>query len=640
MAKKNKQDTTPQLGYFLKYRHWKDAIRLLEYQLELKKTNRHFNTISMFYYERLGEQVKHVGTKSYFKKRVANNLFYGLEDEFAILPYPVPKSNLGLRNYKFLTYPMRITYYAVGVYLLQVAQDILDYHRRQQHVFSQYGGHIRLDEASGKLNLRYDSVWYKPHYKAFRSRVRRELKGDVDKRAIIHVDVQNFYDEIAIPKLMQLLKAFVKPSVQQHTRFDSVTQSQIASFFSFLANGKSGIPQADNDIVSSLIGHLYLAFGDIIIDQLLRSGEQLLQAYDIIRFADDMYVSITFKDDVSLATMESFLGELASKIADSLYVSLGLRLNTKTRLYWLRDPRDIEDFKRNLKRVSPGYEIPDDDKEDPNKKIGRILDQLEKLKRSSIDPTFSQRRDLDEEVLKDIYDKVVDQLFSKDSNIRRLKLLFEGFNFDLVNAQPREIMIILLRDTSARERFEQFLLAKENLTTRDVSLIVTFLCQTNFESNEVLGVLRKSGQMQPIVKVFEKNDPSSQSPGYFGMSAEKVLRLSDKPRVIDQIKLRVIAERKGDFSVALNHLLNELQAACQEFDGRNIAERDYDANRVIEFLDSRGTSYETRLKIRNLFDRRNKNPVSHADSLAWPVDETEYNEYHRFVGNSLSMLLQ
>ena len=93
--------TTPALEYFLEYHHWTNAIKLLSYQLELKKENKHFHKFSMFYYEKLQDQSMSVASADYFRHRVANNLFYGLAKEFAILTYMVPKSNLGLRRYRF-----------------------------------------------------------------------------------------------------------------------------------------------------------------------------------------------------------------------------------------------------------------------------------------------------------------------------------------------------------------------------------------------------------------------------------------------------------------------------------------------------------------------------------------------------------
>jgi hypothetical protein len=112
---------TPQLGYFLKYCYWQNACKLLEYQLSLKAKNKHFNTLNMFYYERINKQDKNrLQDKIYFNQRVSNNLLYGLGKEFAIYSYPIPKSNLGLRKYSFFTYPMRIAWYAVGLYLAKL----------------------------------------------------------------------------------------------------------------------------------------------------------------------------------------------------------------------------------------------------------------------------------------------------------------------------------------------------------------------------------------------------------------------------------------------------------------------------------------------------------------------------------------
>ena len=79
----NQSNDVLQLGYFLNYRHhWLEGLELLRYQLEMKKENRHFNTLEMFYYEKLEEFFDKLESKEYFKTRIVNNLFYGLR-EFA-----------------------------------------------------------------------------------------------------------------------------------------------------------------------------------------------------------------------------------------------------------------------------------------------------------------------------------------------------------------------------------------------------------------------------------------------------------------------------------------------------------------------------------------------------------------------------
>jgi hypothetical protein len=88
----------------------------------------------MISYQKLGNDVVQLEAEEYFYKKVACNLFFGLEEEFAIIPYVVPKAGLGLRNYKFLTYPMRAVYYAVGLYLVKLSDEYLKnfYRKRKQ----------------------------------------------------------------------------------------------------------------------------------------------------------------------------------------------------------------------------------------------------------------------------------------------------------------------------------------------------------------------------------------------------------------------------------------------------------------------------------------------------------------------------
>ena len=49
----NNPSSASELGYFLKYRHWLQALKLLKFQLKRKKVNRHFNKLELCYYERL-----------------------------------------------------------------------------------------------------------------------------------------------------------------------------------------------------------------------------------------------------------------------------------------------------------------------------------------------------------------------------------------------------------------------------------------------------------------------------------------------------------------------------------------------------------------------------------------------------------
>src|SRR3990167_3671536 len=204
-------DDSTTLGHFLTFSLWREALKLLNFQIANQENNKHFKTLSMIYYKIMGGAIGDLETEQYFEKKVANNLFYGLEREFAILPFVVPKSGLGLRNYKFLTYPMRALYYAVGLYILKLSEEFLEnfFKRRQQRIRSYYGGGIYFKK--DELQVTKNNIYFKLYYKKFRNQIRSEASKDIDRKIIIRLDLQDYYDEISISTLLELLSRYIKP---------------------------------------------------------------------------------------------------------------------------------------------------------------------------------------------------------------------------------------------------------------------------------------------------------------------------------------------------------------------------------------------------------------------------------------------
>ena len=636
----NQNSDMPQLGYFLDYdRHWVEALKLLKFQLETKKENRHFNTLEMFYYEKLKEYFEKLEGEEYFNTRIVNNLFYGLK-EFAVVPYTIPKSNLGLRRYNFMTCPMRVLYYAVGLYLLELSQEYTEkYYESHKRIRADYGGDLCFE--GDQLNLKLNSVYYQSHYKKFRKSLRQKIKGNPQRKVIIYLDIANYFDELSISKLLDLLETHVKSSIQREMRYDFTTQAQLISFFDFVSGGTSGIPQSDNNVISSFIGHLFLVFADSFLDEELRAHNDSVKSYTITRYMDDIYISITFREQDN-DLRNQFLNSLTPRISDCLYENLGLRLNPKTRLFDLEKEKDKQELEKKLKKVSQGIEIADEEnKEQPADKITNIFKQLRKLKNSSIDPHFQGHRELEEEVLKEVYDEKVQQMLKKSTNKSRLKRIFVNygsFDFELVNAYPLPIIILILECDDVLKKFEKFLLSKEDLTSRDVYLILSYLCQIEFDQAELLELLKRSPQMKEVMEIFEDSLPPKLI-GYYGLRAERVSKIAE-PNVTEQIRLRVLCELKEEYSVALNHLLNEIQAICYVLDKGAKSTKKYEADQVATFLRNQNVSHKTHTQIRNLFDRRNKSPVSHADPTAWTVTKDEYVNYRSHVGDCLRHLKQ
>ena len=651
-----RRDDVPQLGHFLDFhRHWLQGLELLKYQLhQLKeprknKPYKHFNTLDMFYYAKLEQFFPNLEEKDYFLTRIANNRFYGLSKEFTVVPYTIPKSHLGLRKYKFMTCPMRVLYYAIGVYLLELSKEYLQDYKCHKQIDSWYGGDLIFNGKT--LDLKSTNrIHYKSRYKTYRRRMRKEIRQNTDRKVVIRLDIENYFDELSIPRLLYLLQERIKPSIQREMYYDETTQSQLVSFFEFVAGGTSGIPQQNNDVISSFIGHLFLVFGDSFINDKLLQYSDSVESFSIIRYVDDINISITFKEQPgelrgkqSLLNLRDKFNALVPRISDCLYENLGLRVNPKTMIFRLMEENDRELLKQTLKRVSQGIEIPDEANEEavPNK-IDKIFDALKELKTCNTAPHFQRTRGLsEEEHLKEAYGENVQDMLGKPDIKSCLTEIFlgdGGFDFELVNADPIPIIILILKCDKVAEAFEKFLLSKKDLTSRDIDLTLGYLRQKEFNHSKLLNVLNRDVQLKKILDIVKNRRLQSKLLGYYGLPENLTLKIT-QPNVIEQIRLRVLAEQKEDFSVALNHLLNEIHAICGEFDDKSKNARVYDAERVSVFLKRKRIPHETYTQVRNLFDRRNKTLVSHADPIAWAVTKEEYENYRFHVGECLKYIL-
>lgn len=648
----NKRKT--QLGYFIYFNLWQDALKLLRFQIKQKRSNRHFNTLSMFYYEKLDTTCLDFEPQIYFDTKIASSLFYGLTKEFSVFSYVIPKPGLGLRDYRFFTYPMRVVYYAVGLYLLKLSQELRAEIQKVTRIEAFYGGDLKYKQ--DELEVTAKNIYHRSFHEQFKQRIKEETISRNQDKFILRLDIENYFNEISIPKLLQLLHTYIKPSKQASMSFDTLTREQIVCLFQFIANGKSsGIPQGENNIISSFIGHLYLVFADLFIDDVLKKHINVIEFHKIIRYTDDIYISITFKDQIKHENQGILIHSIASQISEVLYSRLSLKLNSKTRLYRMAKPDEKEELLKNIRKasLSDGYASLDEEEnqdkktgvsvETPQEKLDKIFDELRKIKESRVEDYFirdSLTQDEDE-ALQEVFNKSVEQILDKPENKKEIGLIFKEFNFDLVKVKPLEILIVLLKNEESLKEFKNFCLCKNIITISDADLIVKFLSQTHFSDEELLLKLKKNTHMKDIINVFTTGKINCVSPGYYGLSCMQIRQIAEMPEVIDQTRLRVLSEKEGSYSVALNHLLNEIHAVCKKKEYK--VDRDkYDVNQVINFLRLNDVSHEVCLKIRNLFDRRNSNSISHPgsdDSIAWEVTREEYWDYHENVGKCLDFLL-
>ncbi|MFM5960866.1 MAG: hypothetical protein ACKOQ2_27580, partial [Dolichospermum sp.] len=154
-----------------------------------------------------------------FNIKISSSLFYGLKKEFSVISYVVPKPGLGLRDYKFFTYPMRVVYYAVGLYLLKLSQEFLvETYKPIKSINAFYGGNLTYK--SDQLQLNSKNIYFRHFHEQYKSIIKEETKSGNQDKVILKLDIENYFNELSISKLLHLLSDFIKPSVQAKMAYD------------------------------------------------------------------------------------------------------------------------------------------------------------------------------------------------------------------------------------------------------------------------------------------------------------------------------------------------------------------------------------------------------------------------------------
>ncbi|OAB55394.1 hypothetical protein AY599_06730, partial [Leptolyngbya valderiana BDU 20041] len=475
---------------FLNFYLWQGAIDLLNFQVEQRRNNKHYNTLSMYFYEKFSKSSKFLKTEKYFKTYIESNLFYSLDEVFFTKGYQIPKSKFTLRKYTFFSYPMRVLYYAIGLYIFNISSDLLsEYINKIDSISSFYGGKIKIYYKNKKICLSKKNLYYLKFYKDFRHKIKSQIQDsegnlleskDLKYRVCIRLDIQDYFESIPIGSFLQHLNNYIKPSIKNKFSYDSCSIEEIRFFFEFLSAGKTGIPQADNDIISSFLGYLYLIFADIWIDEILKD-QPSLEEHKIIRYVDDIYVFLIFKEELNEITKNKVIVEVSQKISDVIYYKLKLKINSqKTSLYRLHKEEDRKKILENL--VSPEQEVNSDreddevDTESPTTKIQKIFKVIEQIKQDDSDLLFGDEQyKARSKILRESFlDKSVLQMLSQDEYITKLGQALNGYNFDLVKVYSLELMILILKNPKIESQFSGYLNQKNTLDTLDSYLILRF----------------------------------------------------------------------------------------------------------------------------------------------------------------------
>ncbi len=376
------------LDYFLNYNLWTQAVKLANFQIDKMNSNKHYNTLNLIYFKKIIDHYEGIiNKKRYFKNRIANNYFYGLNDEFFTILYAIPKNYFGIRKYHFFSYPLRIVHYCIGLYLVNLSQEFISaFIKSNNNIFSFYGGDLKFQD--NEIVLKSEDIYYLPHYRKYKRLINQEVEDPKNKIAI-RLDVENYFDNLPVKKMLRFLDNYIKHSRKSECKFNSTTIELISFFYNYLSGNETGIPQSDNDIISSFLGYLYLCFADLLIDDEINNIQYNgIEKYKIYRYMDDIFIILKYKE--SNIEYKTHSLKLASRIRDLLYNEFDLRINNKTKLLRLEDQKEKEEFIEELKNVSSGYNVKfskiknniaeNQTQFHPQDKLDNIFEELRQLK--------------------------------------------------------------------------------------------------------------------------------------------------------------------------------------------------------------------------------------------------------------------
>ncbi len=633
------------LGYFLTPETWTQALDLIEFQVSQINKNRHYNKLSTFSYKNKSHESRQaLRDAEYFKSRVANNLFYGLEKEFRSIPYLLPKAGGSRRNTKYISYPLLAVHNAIGIYLLELTKLFREHSKEE---YSWYGADLDNFFASTKPHKRAQALFYMPFYKRYQTTLhaQQRIRG-YEHRAAIYFDIKDFFDELPVSILLELIDNYVGNDIKARFRFDRDSRYEIERFYLYLQGG-NGVPQHELNTVSSFTSNLYLQFANMKMKDIVSSYGNLIAENKIIQYVYDTWLFVDFAPWVAQKSRDQVITEIFERIVDELLDTYKLRLSNKTKVFYLNDNEDRTAMAGQITMTSLEYGSVDETGESTSTPIELFQDICEAIKglskRRSYQAAMSSLEH-ETEVFNHVYKKGVAELLNHETYLFELEGAFLGFDFALIKSAPLSLTILISKVEAVWSQFRHYLLEKQHYSSHDIIIAIHFLSQVNFEDSEVLEKICQNPLGRVLVEDFRLTSIPSRNPGYFNMSCIHTLIIRDEHDIIRQIERRVLAEKRRDFSVAMNHLVNELEAVCLAFDpNKPSSVKKYNQKNVKQFAQSCGALTSDLNMLPNIYSGRHSNSVSHPGSLQEPiqtVSETGYNRHKTIIGRLIAKILE
>lgn len=627
---------------FPSQKYFDSAIKLINRQIELYSKSPDFSLNMEFFKKRLDYSVllNEFDRKDFFEKKIQHQLFYWLEDEFYIHRYYIPKWITGVRKYAFLSYQTLVVYYAICLYICDLFEHIYSMETEviakiletQWCLYIHSSGN-QIQKIGDFNKISYWAIRHNEHYKAIIKSIKKHTQVTSSKKHVLKIDIQNFFEDIEIPRLFEFIGENI--TLIQEKGFTQDRKEKINDFFKYLSNNWWLI-QSDANLASNTLADLYLVQFDFALIDFLRKNKIQFKYH---RYVDDIYLIF---DDWTHISHESILYHILPQIEELFYIQLWLRINSyKTKIWTIENEDNWKDFVRELKNISQVDSSPEVDEDDVTPFHQKWLDFMDKVKKLNDEYpriewwqiiTQTDGYSFNEIFIKDdTWKNLLEWLLTYEIESclsfypKNLSDAFSSFNFHNILLAPKAFLAVINRSTDIHKNFLDFFNKKTKWTFADSFILWRELI---FNKNFYYSNRRKiERETHRVILDFYKPKKL--------ITSEIKIKIYDEYHtdihLCEQIKLRIIAESKKDFSIACNHLLNEFHRIIFMKSGFSKKIENFKQKEVVTEI-TKMVPYIEIEKIRliiDFFDRRNKNNVSHSGWIS--INEQEYWKYKRLV---------
>lgn len=496
-------------------------------------------------------------------------------------------------------------------------------------IYTYYGANICLDEPQKS------QIYYQEYYQEFNRNIRRIVRRQVKqhKVAVLHIDIQDFFNSIAHSNLVQILDAQAMPESKLRLRYDESTKLAITirDVLFLIMQRYEGLPLSKHNIISNLLSHLFLC----PLDNFMR-GIQIdrLPSLTFHRYVDDMFLTVQFSSTDTNEDIGTTMLNLSNDIGAFLSSNLDLCLNPlKTRLNIVATENEVDRLIEHSRLVSFYQPLPENGGESPQITLKRAISVLNSMKEVFVQRGFVERITTNDDLaLKQCFQRAtVDYTRSPQAQMQ-LETVFQDWNPILM---PKSISVLIFLVSRAPNALNiLFNHIKDNLDSLSPSLTTVYLAehlmlieQYNSEFDSAIKKLVQKS-LDPYIKLLGRLvTPSPPIENVYIHIQNKCLRTHNS--IVKQIRRAVLAEKLCLYSLAYNHLLNAFQEWCYCNQRKNIKRSNYNRNNVVEWLTPIADNDELTFVI-ILFDRRNRNTISHPGDEnigVLPIDKAEYENH-------------